>query len=90
MWEIYSDCNFFEKPFLWLSYCLLITRQDFVEVTPAIFRPLYVVIMRLLFPYAFQVVASYLQKDLRFVEHMQRLAIRCVKDLDGLQHPALR
>ncbi len=38
--------------------------------------------------YAVQAVAPYLQKDLKLVERMQRLATRCVKGLRGSQYPA--
>ncbi len=44
--------------------------------------------MRPQLDYAVQAVAPYLQKDLKLVERMQRLATRCVKGLRGLQYPA--
>ncbi len=38
--------------------------------------------------YAVQAVAPYLQRDLKLVERLQRLATRCVKALRGLEYPA--
>ncbi len=55
------------------------------ELTPAIFRPLYLAMVRPQLDCAVQAVAPYLQKDLKLVERMQRLATRCVKGLRGLQ-----
>ncbi len=63
-------------------------RRCFAELTPAIFRPLYLAILRPQLDYAVQAVAPYLQRDLKRVEMMQRLATRCVKGLRGLQYPA--
>ncbi len=55
---------------------------------PAIFRPLYLAMVRPQLDYAVQAVAAYLQRDLKLVERMQRLKTRCVKGLRGLQYPA--
>ncbi len=63
-------------------------RRGFAELTPAIFRPLFLAMMRPQLDDAVQAVAPYLQKDLKLVERMQRLAMRCVKGLRGLQYPA--
>ncbi len=63
-------------------------RRGFAALTPAIFRPLYLAIVRPQLDYAVQAVAPYLQKDLKLVERMQRLATRCVKGLRGLQYLA--
>ncbi len=62
--------------------------RGFVELTPAIFRPLYLAMVRPQLDYAVQAVAPYLQKDLKLLGRMQRLATRCVKGLRGLQYPA--
>ncbi len=63
-------------------------RRGFAELTPVIFRPLYLAMVRPQLDYAAQAVVLYLQKDLKLVERMQRLATRCVKGLSGLQYPA--
>ncbi len=63
-------------------------RRGFAELTPAIFRPPYLVMVRPQLDYAVQAVAPYLQKDLKLVERIQRLATRCVKHLRGLKYPA--
>ncbi len=63
-------------------------RRGFAELTPAILLPLYLAMVRPELDYAVQAVAPYLQKDLKLVERIQRLATRCVKGLRGLQYPA--
>ncbi len=63
-------------------------RRGFAELTPAIFRPLYLAMVRPQLDYAVHAMAQYLQRDLQLVERMQRLATRCVKGLRGLQYPA--
>ncbi len=63
-------------------------RRGFTELTPAIFRPLDLAMVRPQLDYAVQAVAPYLQRDLKLVERMQKLATRCVKGLRGLQYPA--
>ncbi len=63
-------------------------RWGFAELMPAIFRPLYLAMVRPQIDYAAQVVAPYLQRDLKLVERMQRLGTRCMKGLRGLQYPA--
>ncbi len=63
-------------------------RRGFAELTSAKFRPPYLAMVRLQLEYAVQAVTPYLQKDLKLVESMQRLATRCVKGIRGLQYPA--
>ncbi len=65
-----------------------VMRWGFDELTPAIFQLLYLTMVRPQLDYVVQAVAPYLQKDLKLVERMQRLATRCVNDLRGLQYPA--
>ncbi len=63
-------------------------RRRFAELTLAIFRTLYLAMVRPQLDYAVQAVAPYLQSYLKLVERMQRVATRCVKGLRGLQYPA--
>ncbi len=66
----------------------LMMRWGFAELTPAIFRPLYLAMVRPQLDFAVQAVAPNLQKYLKLVGRMQRLATRCVKGIHGLQYPA--
>ncbi len=70
------------------SCCFFMMRRGFAELTSAIFRPLYLVTVRPQLDFAVQAVGPYLQKDLKLVNRMQRLATRCVKGLRGLQYTA--
>ncbi len=63
-------------------------RRGFAELTPATFRPLDLVMVQPQFDYAVRALTPYLQKDLKLVERMQRLAKRCMKGLRGLQYTA--
>ncbi len=63
-------------------------RRGFAELTPTIFRPLYLAMVRPQLDYAVQAMAPYLQKDFKLVERMKRPVTRCVKGLCGLQYPA--
>ncbi len=63
-------------------------RRGFAELMPAIFRLLYLAMVRPQFGFAVQAMAPYRQKDLKLVERMQRLATRCMEGLSGLQYPA--
>ncbi len=48
-------------------------------LTPAIFRPLYLAMVRPHLDYAVQALFPYLQKDIKWIERTQRLATKCVK-----------
>ncbi len=67
---------------------IFMMRRGFAELTLAIFRPLFLAMVRPQLDYAVQAVAPYLQKDLKLVESVQRLATRCVKGQRGFQFPA--
>ncbi len=54
-------------------------------LTPAIFRPLYLAMVRPRPDYAVKESFPYLQKDIELTERMQRLATRSVKRRDMLE-----
>ncbi len=62
-------------------------RQGFAILTSAIFRPLYLAIVRPHLDNAVQASFPYLQKDIKLIERMQRLATRCVKSFSWLSYP---
>ncbi len=62
-------------------------RRGFAILTPAIFRPLYMAMVRPHLYYAVQASFPYLQKDIKLIERMQRLATRCVKSFRRLPYP---
>ncbi len=62
-------------------------RRGFAILTPAIFRPMYLPIVCPHLDYAEQASFSYLQKDIKLIERMQRLATRCVKSFRRLPYP---
>ncbi len=62
-------------------------RRGFAILTPAIFRPLYLAMVRPHLDYAVQASFPYLQKDNKLIERMQRLATRCVKSFRRLPYP---
>ncbi len=62
-------------------------RRGFAILTPAIFRPLYLVMVRPHLDYTVQPSFPYLQKDIQLIERMQRLAMRCVKSFRSLPYP---
>ncbi len=57
-------------------------RRGFAKLTPAIFRPLYLVR-----PHLDYASFPYLQKDIYLLERMQRLAVKCVKSFRRLPYP---
>ncbi len=59
-------------------------RRGFAILTPAIFRPLNLAAMRPHLDYPLQASFLYLQKDIKLIEQMQRLATRCVKSFKRL------
>ncbi len=62
-------------------------RRGFAILTPAIFRPLYLAMVRPHLDYAVQASFPYFQKDIKLIERMQRLATRCVKSFRRLPYP---
>ncbi len=62
-------------------------RRELVILTPAIFRSLYLAMVRPDLDYAVQASFTYLQKSIKLIERMQRLATRCVKSFRWLPHP---
>ncbi len=61
--------------------------HEFAILTPAIFRPLYLAMVRPHLDYAVQASFPCLQKDIKLIERMQRLATRCVKSFKRLPYP---
>ncbi len=55
-------------------------------LTPAIFRPLYLAVVRPHLDYAVQASFPYLQEDTKLIERMWRLATRCVKSFRRLPY----
>ncbi len=62
-------------------------RRGFAILTPAILRPLYLAIVRPHLDYAVQASFPYLQKDIKLIEQMQRLATRRVMSFRRLSYP---
>ncbi len=63
---------------------LFLVKRAFVNLTPAVFLPLYCTLVRPHLEYAIQATSPYLKKDIYHTERFQRLATRMVK---GLHHP---
>ncbi len=61
--------------------------RGFAILTPAIFRPLYLTMVRPHHDYAVQASFPYLQKDIKLIERTQRLATRCVNIFRRLPYP---
>ncbi len=66
---------------------VLMIYRGFAILTPAIFRPLYLAIVRPHIDYAVHASFPYLQKDIKLIERMQHLATRCVKSFRRLPYP---
>ncbi len=62
-------------------------RRRFAILTPAIFRPLYLAMVRPHLNYAVPASFPYLQKDIQLIERMQRLPTTCVKSFRSLPYP---
>ena len=56
-------------------------KRGFADLTPEIFRPLYVALVRPILEYGIQAASPYLQSDVDSVGKLQRLATRMVKGL---------
>ncbi len=62
-------------------------RRGVAILTPVIFRPLYLAMVRHHLDNAVQASFPYLQKDIQPIERMQRLATICVKSFRRLPYP---
>ncbi len=56
-------------------------------LTPPIFRPLYLAMVRPHLDYAVRASSHYLKKDIKLMERMQQLATKCVKNFRRLTYP---
>ncbi len=61
-------------------------RRGFAVLTPEIFRPLYLDLVRPILEYGRQASSPYLQRDIALMEHIQRLATRMVKGMRELPY----
>ncbi len=66
---------------------IFMMRRGFAILTPAIFRPLYLAMVRPHLDYAVQTSFPNLQKDIELMERMQRITTRFVKSFRKLPHP---
>ncbi len=62
-------------------------RRGLEIIAPAIFRSLCLAVVRPHIDYAVQPSLPYLQKDIKLIEMMQRLATRCLKSFRRLPYP---
>ncbi len=62
-------------------------RREFAILTLAIFRPLYLAMVRPHLDYTVHASFPYLQKDIQLIERMQLQATRCVKSFRRLPYP---
>ncbi len=62
-------------------------RRGFAILTLAIFRTLYLAMVRPHLDYTVQASFPYLQKDIELIERMQRLTTSCVKSFRRLAYP---
>ncbi len=69
----------------WATFFMI--RRGFAIITPALFRPLYLAMVRPHLDYIVQTSFCYLHKDIKLIERMQRLATRCVKSFRRLPFP---
>ncbi len=65
---------------------LVLVKRSFVNLTPAVFLPLYCTLVHPHLEYAIQASSSYLEKDIYHTERSQRLATRMVKGLHHLPY----
>ncbi len=56
-------------------------RRGFAVLTPEIFRPLYLALVRPILEYGQQASSPYLQRDIALMERIQRLATRMAKTI---------
>ncbi len=61
-------------------------RRGFAVLTPEIFRPLYLALVRPVLEYGQQASSPYLQRDIALMERIQRLATRMVKGMRELPY----
>ncbi len=61
-------------------------RRGFAVLTPEIFRPLYLALVRHILEYGLQASPLYLRRDIYLMERLQRLGTRMVKSLRGLSY----
>ncbi len=61
-------------------------RRGFAVLTPAIFRPLYLALVRPILEYGQQASSPNLRRDIDLMERIQRLAARIVKGMRGLPY----
>ncbi len=61
-------------------------RRGFAVLTPEIFRPLYLALVRPILEYGQQASSPYLQRDIALMERIQRLATRMVKGIRELPY----
>ncbi len=61
-------------------------RRGFADLTPEIFRPLYLALLRPILEYGQQASSPYLQRDIALMERIQRLATCMVKGVMELPY----
>ncbi len=67
--------------------CILFQlRRGFTVLTPEIFQPLFLVLVKPILEYGQQASSPYLQRDIALMERLQRLATRMVKGLRELPY----
>ncbi len=65
---------------------LFLLRRGFAVLTPEIFRPLYLALVRPILKYGQQASSSYLRRDTALIRRIQRLATRTVKGMRELPY----
>ncbi len=65
---------------------LFLLRRGFAVLTPEIFRPLYLALVRPILEYGQQASSPYLRRDIALMERIQRLATRMVKGMRKLPY----
>ncbi len=65
---------------------LFLIKRSFLKLSPNVFRPLYLTIVRPLLEYGMQACCPYLQKDINHIERVQRLATRMVMGFSDMPY----
>ncbi len=65
---------------------LFLLRRGFAVLTPEIFRPLYLALVRPILEYGQQATSPYLRRNIALMERIQRLATRMVKGMRELPY----
>ncbi len=65
---------------------LFLLRRGFSVLTPEIFRPLYLALVRPILEYGQQASSPHLRRDIALMERIQRLATRMVKSMRELPY----